>query len=370
MANLKDYIIKLTVTFVLSTGMPSHLSKGWTLVDNSPPTYLSTCFATYKAAKDKKLVKYIEDKESAHEVGADIMVPALLKYASNKYKILYEKSKWCAPSEEEKHISPMPRSLRSKNRLENQNFVIVVLFQEEEWQARKHQGALPTPQVAGWLCQALSGCPQEAQNVEWDQVLLVPRWHGQAMPRQLECPQASGLQVKAIQQKKREATGNSPTQEGASPKRKKLKHNKAMKGLAIQSDSEDSEWCTQGKSREVKSSKKNSYIHKLFSLAITLAYCLSTVEAEADPTVLGSPDSRDAKKWPQQSIKVHLNQGQLVDMTLLWVAVTTMVMVTLAVELISCVSMTKCTQTQNNVKNMIQMIESCQLSGPITLFWQ
>ena len=99
-----------------------------------------------------------------------------------------------------------------------------------------------------------------------------------------------------------------------------------------------------------KSSKKNSYIHKLFFLVITLAYCLSAVEAEADPTVLGSPDSRDTKKWLQQSIKVHLNQGQPVDMTLLWIAITSMVMVTLAVELIGCVSMTKHTQMQNNTQ--------------------
>ena len=93
------------------------------------------------------------------------MVPALWKYASNKYKILYEKGEWCAPSEEEKHILALNAKITS---LEKH-------FQEEERQARKHQGALPPPQVAGRPCQALSGCPQEAQNVEWDQVLLVPR---------------------------------------------------------------------------------------------------------------------------------------------------------------------------------------------------
>ena len=144
---------------------------------------------------------------------------------------------------------------------------------------------------------------------------------------------------KAIQQKKREATGNSPNQEGATLKHKKLKLNKVMKGLATHSDSEDSE-----KSRKVKSSKENSCIHKLFSLVTTLAYCLSTVEAEADLTVLGSSDSRDAEKWAQQSIKVHLNRGQLVEMTLLWDAII------LAVELIGCVSMTKRTKTQNNAQ--------------------
>ena len=78
------------------------------------------------------------------------MVPALLKYESNKYKILYEKSEWCAPSEEEKHILALNTRITwlKKTGRKNQNFVIV-LFLEEERQARKHQGVLPPPQGAG-----------------------------------------------------------------------------------------------------------------------------------------------------------------------------------------------------------------------------
>ena len=148
MANLKDYIIKVNCDIRVFNRHFQSLIKGLNSHGQQSTNLLVNLFAAYKAAKDKKFLKYIEDKESAHEEGADIMVPALLKYASNEYKILYEKSEWCAPSKEGKHIQCQDH-LAQKTGQKNQNFVVVVLFQEEEQQARKHQRAPPAP--SGWL---------------------------------------------------------------------------------------------------------------------------------------------------------------------------------------------------------------------------
>ena len=88
MANLKDYINKVNCdNHVFNRHVQSHI-EGLNSCGQQSTDLLVNLFAAYKAAKDKKFIKYIEDKESAHEEGADIMVPALLKYASNKYKIL------------------------------------------------------------------------------------------------------------------------------------------------------------------------------------------------------------------------------------------------------------------------------------------
>ena len=113
MAHLKDYIIKVNCDIRVFNRHVQSLIEGLNSRGQQSTNLLVNLFAAYKAAKDKKFIKYIEDKESAHEEGADMMVPALLKYASNKYKILYEKSEWCAPSEEEKHILALNTKITS-----------------------------------------------------------------------------------------------------------------------------------------------------------------------------------------------------------------------------------------------------------------
>ena len=92
MANLRDYIIKVNCDIRVFNRHVQSLIKGLNSHGQQSTNLLVHLFAAYKAAKDKKFVKYIKDKESAHEEWADITVPTLLKYVSNMYKILYEKS--------------------------------------------------------------------------------------------------------------------------------------------------------------------------------------------------------------------------------------------------------------------------------------
>ena len=79
MVNLKDYIIKVNCVIHVFNRHVQSLIEGLNSRGQQSTDLLVNLFAAYKAAKDKKFIKYIEDKESAHEEGADIKVPALLK---------------------------------------------------------------------------------------------------------------------------------------------------------------------------------------------------------------------------------------------------------------------------------------------------
>ena len=243
MANLKDYIIKVNCDICVFNRHVQSLIEGLNSCGQQSTDLLVNLFATYKAAKDKKFIKYIEDKESAHEEGADITVPALLKYASNKYKILYEKGKWCAPSEEEKHILALNAKITS---LEKQvGKTITSSSSSSSKKKNDKQGSTkeqsPRPK---WLADHVKPSADALKKPKtWNGTKYY--WchanMGGQCPGNWRVHKPGDCKFKAIQQKKREATGNSPNQEGATLKHKKLKLNKAMKGLVTHSDSEDSE---------------------------------------------------------------------------------------------------------------------------------
>lgn len=65
---------------------------------------LTNLFKGYLAAKDKKFLKYIEDKLASHEEGQTMTAHQLMTWAKNKYDILLEKGEWEAPSPEERQI--------------------------------------------------------------------------------------------------------------------------------------------------------------------------------------------------------------------------------------------------------------------------
>ena len=243
MANLKDYIIKVNCDIRVFNRHVQSLIEGLSSRGQQSTDLLVNLFATYKVAKDKKFIKYIEDKESAHEEGADITVPALLKYASNKYKILYEKGEWCAPSEEEKHILALNAKITS---LEKQVGKTKTSSSSSSSKKKNHkQGSTkecsPRPK---WLADHVKPSADALKKPKmWNGTKYY--WchadTGGQCPGNWRVHKPGDCKFKAIQQKKREVTGNSPNQEGTTLKHKKLKLNKAMKGLATHSDSEDSE---------------------------------------------------------------------------------------------------------------------------------
>lgn len=65
---------------------------------------LTNLFKGYLAAKDKKFLKYIEDKLANHEEGQEMTAQQLMTWAKTKYDILLEKGEWEAPSPEERQI--------------------------------------------------------------------------------------------------------------------------------------------------------------------------------------------------------------------------------------------------------------------------
>ena len=230
MANLKDYIIKVNCDICVFNRHIQSLIEGLNSHGQQSTDLLVNLFATYKAAKDKKFVKYIEDKESAHEERADIMVPALLRYASNKYKILYEKSEWCALLRKRNTFSPsMPRSPRSKNRSEKPKLHRPPL-PRRRMTSKEDQGALPRPK---WLADHVKPSADALKKPKmWNGTKYY--WchanTGGQCPGNWRVHKPGDCKFKATHQKKREATGNSPNQEGATLKHKKLKLNKPMKG--------------------------------------------------------------------------------------------------------------------------------------------
>ena len=73
---------------------------------------LINLFIGYKAASDKKFVKYIEHKEEAYEDGENMTPMRLMHLARNKYKTRKDRLIWKAPMEEDKKIIALEAKLK------------------------------------------------------------------------------------------------------------------------------------------------------------------------------------------------------------------------------------------------------------------
>jgi len=58
----------------------------------------------YKAASDKKFVKWITDKEDKYDEGETIEPDALMILAANKFKLAKDRNTWCQPDEQDAKI--------------------------------------------------------------------------------------------------------------------------------------------------------------------------------------------------------------------------------------------------------------------------
>jgi len=65
--------------------------------------YIHLCKG-YKAASDKKFVKWIEDKEDKHDEGEAMEPDELMLLAANKYKVAKDRGNWCQPDEQDAKI--------------------------------------------------------------------------------------------------------------------------------------------------------------------------------------------------------------------------------------------------------------------------
>ena len=148
-ANLKDYIIKVNCDIHVFNRHVQSLMEGLNSHGQQFTNLLVNLFAAYKAAKDKKFIEYIEDKESAHEEWADIMVPALLKYVSNKYKISMRRANGVHLLRKRNTFSPsMPRSPHSKNRSEKPRLRCHHPLPRRRKTSKEAPRSAPPPQVA------------------------------------------------------------------------------------------------------------------------------------------------------------------------------------------------------------------------------
>ena len=73
---------------------------------------LTNLFIGYKAASDKKFVKYIEHKEEAYKDGEDMMPMGLMRLARNKYKTCKDRLIWKASTEEDEKTIALKAELK------------------------------------------------------------------------------------------------------------------------------------------------------------------------------------------------------------------------------------------------------------------